>query len=487
MKKLLTYCFCMLLSLSLCLLMTPNIAVKATQTEDSIENNSIKFLAYRYPFDIKQEWVEFKFVDQGNNTAKLKLYANGKFISPNDLPENLALYHKRLFIKFTNIYGYKGQTVVNRGTSMRWVAESLESLTFTYDVDTIQIVRYGFLIPDFDTEGYPMYTYHGRLHSNLHNIDFNQAFGFAENTERWQFRVRKDGLYAEYLPQDRIPDGDYIIESAECSNRVLDVLSGNNIGMSNYIPKTSSQIFTLQYDELRKAYKIKLKNKNQVLHWDKTNGKNVIATDDKGSEEIGEQFWYLKDAGDGAYQIFNARNLYEFLNVDSNHTNVSVAKERNNLKQKFKFVKVDEKESLLDGEWRIVSNLNHNKSLNIHIGGDDPRLLTIWDNADVSQQKWRFEYTPYRNTYVLKNQYYNLNLVWDRFSSNSRSLRALPTDSLGHDHWILEYVGDGYYMFKNYMDPNMVIDVGNSQGYNGNEIQVYARHNGSNQKFKIIR
>ena len=114
------------LSMILCFtfLYTPNNTVEA-YTADSIENNTIQFLAYEYPLDIKKKVVEFKFIDQGNGTAKLKCYSNGKFINANEIQSNLALYCD-LYIHFTNIYGYRGGSYLDRGTSMRSIAQMLE-------------------------------------------------------------------------------------------------------------------------------------------------------------------------------------------------------------------------------------------------------------------------------------------------------------------------------------------------------------------------
>ena len=159
-------------------------------------------------------------------------------------------------------------------------------------MDTLQIIRKENISPDFSREGESMFTYHGEIHSNLQNKDFNMSFWESVLTEQWRFRVRRDGLYAEYINQDRIPDGDYIIETSEYENRVLSQLPGNNIGVSDYVDNVESQIFTLQYDDLNKAYRIKLKNSNNVLHWNKNSGNDVIAgTDVSGTDTVaGEDY-----------------------------------------------------------------------------------------------------------------------------------------------------------------------------------------------------
>ena len=486
MRKIMKYYSGIVLCLMLILLLTPKTSAKVVASSDSITNNSIKLLAYQYPWDFKQKWVEFKFVDQGDGTAKLKCYSNGEFISPYDIESSLALYDS-LYFTLTNIYGFSGTKSMYRGTAMQIVSYYLESLTFTYDVDTLQIIRKENISPDFSREGESMFTYHGEIHSNLQNKDFNMSFWESVLTEQWRFRVRRDGLYAEYINQDRIPDGDYIIETSEYENRVLSQLPGNNIGVSDYVDNVESQIFTLQYDDLNKAYRIKLKNSNNVLHWNKNSGNDVIAgTDVSGTDTVaGERLWYLHDTGNGTYRISSARNPSKFLNLDASYTNISVANERNNIKQQFKFVKVGEKKSLSDGHWRIVSKLDNNKTLNVDIGGRDPWNVTIWDNANVSQQQWEFEYDYSKGAYRIKDKYYNLYLSWDP-SGLSTSVRSMGGYHTGA-YWVLEYVGDGYYIFKNYHNQNMVLDLTNSNTKNGSNIIVNQKSNSNNQKFRIFR
>lgn len=139
---------------------------------------------------------------------------------------------------------------------------------------------------------------------------------------------------------------------------MLSQLPGNNIGVSDYVDNVESQIFTLQYDDLNKAYRIKLKNSNNVLHWNKNSGNDVIAgTDVSGTDTVaGERLWYLHDTGNGTYRISSARNPSKFLNLDANYTNISVANERNNIKQQFKFVKVGEKKVCQMGTGELFLN-----------------------------------------------------------------------------------------------------------------------------------
>ena len=484
MKKIMT-CF---LSMILCFtfLYTPNNTVEA-YTSNSIENNTIKFLTYEFPYDIKQRVLEFKFVDQGNNTAKLKTYYNGKFIEINEIPSNLALYSD-LYIYLSNIYGHKSGSYLDRGMSMRYIAQSLESLTFTYGVDALTIYKRLAVNPiDFDNAGHFSFGYGGEIKGNLSRTNFDHLLTVSENTDDWRFRVRKDGLYAEYLNQSRLEDGEYYIETNESSNRVLDILSGNNVGANNYIPSgnTQTQKVILEFDEANHATTIKFARNNKYLTWDKANGYNVIASDKMTSGDIGQQYWYLVESGNGTYNIVNTRNQDRYLNLDSNNENISVSNNRNNAsKQKFRIVKADEKEDMLTSNIKIVSKLNNNKILNVDIGGKTGRELTIWDNANVSQQRFKFEYDEYKNAYRIRDNYYGGYLSCDIDVNSNRVYSSQQVQTASY--WALEPTGDGYYYIKN-LHNDKVLDIRSSDIYNGNEVIAYKKLGGNNQKFKLVQ
>lgn len=483
MKKIMTC----LLSMILCctFLYTPNNTVEA-YTADSIENNTIKFLTYEYPFDIKQRVLEFKFVDQGNNTAKLKPYYNGKIIGINEIPEKLALYDD-IYFNISNIYGFDDGVFLDRATSMRRIAEYLESLTFTYGVDALRIVKLPSVnIIHFDREGFFSFGYGGNIKGNLGNLNFNIDLTSSDNTTKWRFRVRKDGLYAEYLEQDRLKNGEYYIETVESSNRVLDTLSGWNVGTKNYIPSgnTQTQKVMLEFDEVNHGTTIKFVRNGKYLTWDKANGNNVVASDKMTSGDIGQQYWHLEDNKDGTYGIVSARQITRYLNLDSNNENISVSKKRNDAKQKFRIVKADEKEDMFTSNIKIVSKLNNNKILNVDLGGKTGRELTIWDNANVSQQRFKFEYDEYKNAYRIRDNYYGGYLSCDIDVNSNRvySSQQLKTAS----YWALEPTGDGYYYIKN-LHNDKVLDIRSDDTHNGNEVIAYKKHGGNNQKFKLVQ
>ena len=230
MKKIMT-CF---LSMILCFtfLYTPNNTVEA-YTSNSIENNTIKFLTYEYPYDIKQRVLEFKFVDQGNNTAKLKTYYNGKFIEINEIPSNLALYSD-LGFTLTNIYGYANTDYLDRGTSMRFIARYLEALTNTNislegsnseESITGEVERIGLVVKD----GSSIYDI------KIKGID--KYFSVSTETSREVALTNVgDTVFIKFI---QVGDGQYIITNS-FENLSLKNSSSNSESVDNTIETTDS-------------------------------------------------------------------------------------------------------------------------------------------------------------------------------------------------------------------------------------------------------
>jgi len=267
----------------------------------------------------------------------------------------------------------------------------------------------------------------------------------------------------------------------------LDTLSGNNIEANNYIPSgnTQTQKVILDFDEVNFATTIKFVRNGKYLTWDKANGNNVVASDKMTSGDIGQQYWYLVESGNGTYNIVSARDHDRYLNLDSNNKNISVSNNRKNInKQKFKLVKANEKQNILDNNIKIVSKLNNNKVLNVHLGGTTGRDLTIWDDANgVSQQRFKFEYDEYKNAYRIRDCYYGgyLSCDIDVKSNRVSTYQQCQTAS----YWALEPTGDGYYIRNLHNDKVLNLDGANT--YNGSNVSVAPKKNIDRQKFKLVQ
>lgn len=430
----------------------------------TIFDNKIKFtVTYTAGFNAARYTLGFANSEDGKLKFKLFDSSGTEILVP---LSNAKLYYGFDLI----ILDSTGKEYLNeqflKGSSLESFWNSIKNLKMSYG-DKIRIE-----IGSYSKYGVGIL---GHINSNLDGTDFSTDLDTVNGV--YQLRIEKDGLHSEYINQVKIPNGEYIIETAENANRVIES-KGIMVKTEEY-SALNNQKFIFEYDDVRKAYKIK--GNNGVLSWSYKNGADVINYQDNNSND---QFWYLEDAGNGKYRLINASNIYKVLNLDADNSNISVTERRNNIKQEFKIIKSNEKLSITDGEWKIVSKLNNNKVLNLHIGGISPSNVTIWDNANVTQQKWKFEYNASKNAFRIRNSYNNGSLAWNPPSSN---VYALGGGEVNSQYWILEYVGDGYYIFKNYHNPNMVLDLYNSDTGNASNIQVFKRNNGDNQKFKLVR
>lgn len=150
---------------------------------------------------------------------------------------------------------------------------------------------------------------------------------------------------------------------------------------------------------------------------------------------------------------------------------------------------------LLTGEWMIVSSLNQNKALNIYIGGTDPNDVTIWDKANVPQQKWKIQWDGNKRCFIIRSVYNNK--VLSRTSTiSSDGVNVLVANystgdfTFGEQRWYLHYDCSGHYIIANYIGDYLspdVLTIPNSELTNGNSIKTSVNSGANNQKFILVR
>lgn len=463
MKKSLQFILVFVLAIGMFVI--PGAIAKAEEKEEkTINNNTIRLWSKRdYGSGY---WADFKFLDMGDGTVRLRPVSNGNIIDSSQLPDNTRLSHPYT-IKFYDNEGsvyYSKDFPGNR--SIKSVAQDLENIKMRHGLDSIQIT--------YELAKNALVSISGTVYSNIDNYNFGNLY--KEAASKYSFRVERDGLYAEYRNQVRIPDGEYIIETAENPNRVLDILDGYNTGVTDFNKSKTTQKFKMEYNNTNKAYKIRTVDNRFI-----GGSTNVIAT----AGPYLDQFWYLENAENGRHRLVNAHNTEKLLNLDANNTNISVAERRNNFKQEFKFIKPENKTEveIIEGEWAIASKLNHEMVLDSE---ENTNNVLIWPNRYRDHQRWIFEYNPNKKAYVIRNKGRNTVLTWDSSKGNN-VITHNYNSAYADQYWILENVGNGDYIFKNYYNQNLILDLYGSNTNNGSNIQVHERKNTDNQKFKLIR
>ncbi|WP_319007006.1 metallophosphoesterase [Bacillus thuringiensis] len=130
---------------------------------------------------------------------------------------------------------------------------------------------------------------------------------------------------------------------------------------------------------------------------------------------------------------------------------------------------------IFSGQHQIVTALNNSSVLSFDGSPDGNVVLSSNNNA--STQKWNFSYNSTKNGYIISSpSNTNLVLAWNA-EGTSRNVFATPFVSAYDEHyWALERVNNNEYIFKNKKNPNLVLDVFNSQTSNGTNISVHERH-----------
>lgn len=135
-----------------------------------------------------------------------------------------------------------------------------------------------------------------------------------------------------------------------------------------------------------------------------------------------------------------------------------------------------------NGEYRITSYLNNNKCLDVHstsVSNDD---VTIWDNNNGDNQKWKVEYLPEKKAYKIISVKNNKALAWSSTVSDNIFTYNYSESTLDQ-HWILKDSGYGSYNIISYKDNNKFMDLYGSNLSNGTNIHVYEKNDDRNQKW----
>ena len=180
------------------------------------------------------------------------------------------------------------------------------------------------------------------------------------------------------------------------------------------------------------------------------NGKNV---DLRTNENNDNTKWYIKKIKDDIYNIAISENINYYLGLNGNNVVLSTSKDDN--AQKWSIRKND------DGTYSIV-NLKNKKSLDI-----DGTNARVYNSSGTSAQKFKFtKTTPSRfiktydnGRYVIKSAINN-SLVMDVHGAkkeNGANVQLYTSNSTKAQNWKLEYIGDGAYRIRSYINPNLVL------------------------------
>lgn len=418
-------------------------------------------------------WGEFGFVDVGNDRVKIRPIYNGKPVHHSEFPSNLYL-NDRFEVKLIDNNGYVyARKIFEDRTNVKDLAVFLEGHTLRYGLDSVQVIPLSNYI-SFGVTGY--------IFANLNEVDYYPGIS---NTQAYNtsFRVEKDGLYAQYIHQKRIPNGEYIIEMSNDLNKVM-TNRGNGLVISSQFDSTANQKLYFEYDEKLKAYKIKSQLDGLALSWTSRANSNVIFYTNGNYKD---QYWYLQKASVTGYRLVNARDTSKVLRLNPNNTHFSVADFTENTNNEFRIVKSSDKLNFLDGYFKLSPKIDTNKVVDVNT---NDKNITIFDNNNGDNQMFRFVYVLYMDAYVIVSKLDpNQVLAWNDYNG-SKNVFLTRFFSTNQEHfWKLEQLPNGYFIIKNAKNENLVLDVERGDSKNGTNIQVFERkyNDNENQMFKIVK
>nr|AJW76687.1 insecticidal crystal protein 6 [Bacillus thuringiensis] len=283
--------------------------------------------------------------------------------------------------------------------------------------------------------------------------------------------------------------GVYNIVSALNNKSVINMstISYNNVDHKVNLwekTNTNNQNWAFIYDKNKKAYQIEnLFFPGLVLAWNNYGDSNVaFATLNK---KYAEHYWILQAAGNNYFYLVNMKNTNLVLDVsnsnNSNGTNVIVHQKNGGTNQKFS---IQENHGIQSGTYQLVTALNNSSVVDLNQSNNN---VTLWSNNQGNNQKWNFIYDSTKSAYQIKNvANESLVLTWTYYSSDSDNIAAISNQHRPEQYWLPEYIGAGYYRFKNYNNPQGAMDVKGAGTKNGTNILYYSYHGSNNQNFKLL-
>ncbi|WP_424577992.1 RICIN domain-containing protein [Bacillus cereus] len=140
-----------------------------------------------------------------------------------------------------------------------------------------------------------------------------------------------------------------------------------------------------------------------------------------------------------------------------------------------------------NGIYKIIPGINDSAVIDFSVLDQN---VVLWKDHDGENQKWEFEYDEKKRAYQIKSTLYpNIVLAWNNYKGSTNVFGTLNQQKEEH-YWILDKVSDGYYIIKNNLDPDLVLDVDGANPNNGTNIKVNRQHDLNSvyipaQKFKL--
>lgn len=142
-------------------------------------------------------------------------------------------------------------------------------------------------------------------------------------------------------------------------------------------------------------------------------------------------------------------------------------------------------EPKLNGIYKIKTVLKVTMGVDVEQTSNTYKNVHLYQDNVTGRSKWNFHYVRKLNAYQIYNVgYSNEVLTWD-ITNDSNNVYVTVNEYKEEQYWIVEDVGNDYYIIKNKKNPSLVLNVTNRNATNRTNINLDHRNETEAQKFKL--
>lgn len=142
-------------------------------------------------------------------------------------------------------------------------------------------------------------------------------------------------------------------------------------------------------------------------------------------------------------------------------------------------------EPTLNGIYKIKSALNDTSGVDVAISSSRNKNVHLYNDNTTKRHRWNFQYDRSLNAYQIYSLEYSKEvLTWDTLSSSNNVVVTI-NEYKEEQYWILEDIGNDYYIIKNKKNPKLVLNVTKGGTSNYTNINIDNRNVTKSQKFKL--
>ena len=236
-------------------------------------------------------------------------------------------------------------------------------------------------------------------------------------------------------------------------------------------------------------------NKNSMKALDVKNGTASNGTNvwQYGRNGTSAQKWILEDAGDGYYYIVSKLNNKYCLDVaagkNTNGTNIQIYEKNGTNAQKFKLEKLapmKSEQTIANGVYKIVSNLDDTKVLDVASGSTQTNAkIQIYAANGTDAQKFKIEYGSDGYYSIINQKSQKPVSTKENEISLEGNIFQGSTVKSDAQKWIIRKNTDGTYTFFS-KQSELCIDIENGNTANETNVWEYTSNGTNAQKWILL-